>query len=176
MILIPVQYGRWAGNMLRGRLGLQPNIQRPGVGAAAGSGRLPHWRSRCMPCSCSSLLASISGLRAGWRPMRFWDWLFRGLAYIGGAIPAFHSGPLPAFDFLCRVWAGSAPGRLSVRTRLGSADDFIRYTGLLTLDGLLNGRADVAKDALNHLVSAGRRPVCLLLGHAGAGHPGQHDG
>jgi len=47
------------------------------------------------------------------------------------------------------------PGVLSDATALsilGGAGEFTRYTGMYTVDGLLNGRPDVSLDALRHLV------------------------
>ncbi|MCA9984368.1 MAG: ABC transporter permease [Anaerolineales bacterium] len=146
----PVQYGRWAWNLLRGDWGYSPTFSAPVLEllqARAGT---------TLEIALYALLLLIpmglvSGLRAGWRPMRFWDWLFRGLAYIGGAIPPFILGLfLLSIFYVGLGWF--SPGRLSNRTRIGGAEDFIRYTGFLTLDGLINGRPDVAKDALNHLV------------------------
>ena len=45
------------------------------------------------------------------------------------------------------------PGRLSTTINLAvQADTFHQITGLVTIDGLLNGRVDVTLDALRHLV------------------------
>jgi peptide/nickel transport system permease protein len=146
----PVQYGRWAWNLLRGDWGFSPTFGAPVLDllqARAGT---------TLEIAVFALLTLIpiglvSGLRAGWRPRGFWDWFFRGLAYVGGAIPPFILGLfLLSIFYVGLGWF--SPGRLSIRTDIGGADEFIRYTGFLTIDGLLNGRADVAKDALNHLV------------------------
>ena len=144
----PVQYGRWALNLLRGDWGYSPTFSAPVLEL------LQTRAGTTLEIACYALLmlvplGLISGLRAGWRPRRPGDWLFRGLAYVGGAIPPFILGLfLLSIFYVGLGWF--SPGRLSIRTRL--TEEFVRYTGFLTIDGLLNGRADIAKDALNHLV------------------------
>ena len=55
------------------------------------------------------------------------------------------------------------PGRLSVSEQLlVHSEAFTAYTGLLTLDGLLNGRLDISISALRHMILPG---VTLSLLH-----------
>ncbi|MFN8596562.1 MAG: hypothetical protein U0559_10315 [Anaerolineae bacterium] len=72
-------------------------------------------------------------------------------AFIGTAIPIF----LLAFVMLAIFYIGLKIfplDRLSDATKtLVASDAFHSYTGLVTIDGLLNGRPDVSLDALRHL-------------------------
>lgn len=82
------------------------------------------------------------------------DHFTRVIAILGWAFPSF----VLAIFFLL-VFYGILewfpPGRLSTWAELvvnGYAAEFTRYTGLNTIDGILNGRFDIALDALKHLV------------------------
>ncbi len=146
----PVQYGRWAVNLLRGDWGYSPVYGAPVL-------EMLHLRAPAtLEIALYALLlliplGLISGLLAGWRPSHPWDRLFRGLAYVGGSIPPFILGLfLLSIFYVGLDWF--PPGRLTAVQILWGAGDFEQYTGFLTIDGLLNGRADITLDAFRHLV------------------------
>jgi peptide/nickel transport system permease protein len=68
------------------------------------------------------------------------------------SIPPFVLG-LMMISFLYVGLGWFAPGRLSAPIEIVvGAPDFKAFTGMYTIDGLLNGRLDVSLDALQHLV------------------------
>lgn len=146
----PVQYGRWVINLLQGEWGYSPLYGAPVLEL------LRQRTSATLEIAFYALLFLIplglaSGLLAGWRPNRYWDRLFRTLAYVGGSIPPFILGLfLLSIFYVGLGWF--PPGRLSAVQLLLGVGSFEHYTGFLTLDGLLNGRPDITLDALRHLV------------------------
>jgi peptide/nickel transport system permease protein len=80
------------------------------------------------------------------------DNLFRLAAFIATSFPPFIlSILLIAVFYVGLGWL--APARLNVMLEMKlQAQEFIHYTGLYTLDGLLNRRLDVTLDAFRHLV------------------------
>lgn len=146
-----LQYGRWLSKMLQGDWGYSPTFNAPVLEL------LQERTPVTLELTFYSLLllipmGLISGLLAGWRPHRRWDNQFRGLAFVGGAIPPFILGLFLLSIFY--VGAGwFPPGRLDVtQLLLLRASDFQSYTGFLTVDGLLNGRPEITIEALQHLV------------------------
>ncbi|KUK13775.1 MAG: Binding-protein-dependent transport systems inner membrane component [bacterium 42_11] len=80
------------------------------------------------------------------------DQAIRIFAVIGWSLPSFVFGILVLF-LLYGVLGLFPPGRLSLWAQnIVSSPDFKLYTGLYVVDGILNGRFDVALDALRHLV------------------------
>jgi len=79
------------------------------------------------------------------------DHVLRVSAILGWAFPTFVLGLLVLLIFYGMLhWF--PPGRLSDwATFIVNSDSFVRYTGLNTIDGILNGRLDVTLDALRHL-------------------------
>jgi peptide/nickel transport system permease protein len=147
----PVQYARWVSNLLRGDWGWSP-VQKDDVLRTL---------LRRTPATAELTLYSIlllaplglaSGVLAGWKENRRADNLFRSLAFVATSIPPFILGLL----LLTIFYAGL---RWFPPTRLGFSHQFIvrsssfkTITGLLTIDGLLNGQPEISRDALRHLV------------------------
>jgi peptide/nickel transport system permease protein len=99
-------------------------------------------------------LGLASGVVAGWGKDQLPDHTFRTFAFLGTSIPPFILGLILLMIFYV-VWDLFPPGRVSIETGLlisSSTSDFNSYTGLITIDGLLNGRIDITLDALRHLV------------------------
>jgi peptide/nickel transport system permease protein len=147
----PVQYVRWLAKLLRGDWGssfvvndvLQALLQRT-------------------PATAELTLYSVllliplglfSGVMAGWRRNRLPDHGFRFLAFIATSVPPFILALLLlAVFYVVLKWF--PPGRFGMSTRLlvtSTTSDYKTYTGLVTIDGLLNGQLDVTLDALRHL-------------------------
>ncbi len=96
-------------------------------------------------------IALFSGVVAGWRAYTPVDRGFRLLAFISTSIPPFILGLfLLSIFYVGLGWF--PPERTSIYSLSLSTSDFKTITGFLTFDGLLNGRLDVTKDALRHLV------------------------
>jgi ABC-type dipeptide/oligopeptide/nickel transport system permease component len=146
----PLQYLRWASGLAQGDWGWSPTLRTE---------VLPTLLERTpatMELTLYSLLLLIplglaSGVIAGWKRGRTADRGFRLFAYISTAIPPFILGlVLLSIFYVGLHWF--PPGRMGISTDLNMSDaSFKAYTGLLTLDGLLNGRLDVTLEALRHL-------------------------
>ena len=147
----PVQYGFWLASLFTEGGGYSPTLK----------GDVFEILLRRTPVTAELTLYSlllfiplgmVMGARAGWRPNHLFDLSFR--------IPAFVATSLPPFILalvLLSIFYASLNwfpiGRLSLaNTFVISSDDFQHYTGLVTLDGILNGRTDITLDAFRHLV------------------------
>lgn len=147
----PVQYGLWATDLLRGEWGWSPVL---------GEKVLPALLRRTpvtVELTLYSLLLTIplgilSGVAAGSQQNRRADRRFRAFAFAATSMPPFVLAILLlAIFYVMLHWF--PPERISFSLSMEMRPPaFQTYTGLLTLDGLLNGRADISLDALRHLV------------------------
>jgi len=146
----PVQYGRWVSRLLRGDWGWSPIY-----------GNVLEALLRRTPATIELTLFAVlllvplgvvSGSIAGARENRLADHAFRFVAFVGTAIPPFILALILLGAFYVSLhWF--PPGRIGLAERfLVESDAFRSYTGLLTIDGLLNARLDISVDALRHLV------------------------
>jgi peptide/nickel transport system permease protein len=147
---LPVQYFRWLSNLLQGDWGWSPTF---GEVLPALLARLPA-TIELMLYSVLLLipLGLISGMIAGARHGRLPDSIIRLATFISTSIPPFILALLLLAVFYVSV-------RWFPPERLGGSDRsfvyssaFKSFTGLLTVDGLLNGRPDISLEALRHLV------------------------
>ena len=147
----PVQYATWAGNILRGNWGWSPVL---------GEDVLPALIRRT-PVSAELALYSIiafiplgllSGVGAGAKKDSRRDMRFRLGAFIGISIPTFVLAlMLMSIFYVGLHWF--PPERLGFHSsQLVMSEAFHKYTGLLTIDGLLNGHPEITLEALQHLV------------------------
>ncbi|HSA99189.1 MAG TPA: ABC transporter permease [Anaerolineales bacterium] len=147
----PMQYGYWVKSLLQGNWGYSPTLREDVLTA------LLRRTSITLELALYSLLVLIplgiiSGLLAGWKPRQPFDNTFRSLAFFGTTMPPFiFSFVLLSLFYVNLGWF--APGRLDYSiSQIIDSDAFRSYTGMVTLDGLLNGRLDVFWDAARHLV------------------------
>lgn len=147
----PVQYVRWLGRLAQGEWGWSPTFRQDVLSLLVAKS------PATLELTFYSLLlflplGLISGVTAGWRPDGPFDVGFRLLAYAATAVPAFILGlMLLSFFYVGTGWF--PPGRQDFALSLASnAPTFRTFTHFLTLDGLLNGRPDIALDALRHLI------------------------
>ncbi|MBN1920674.1 MAG: ABC transporter permease [Anaerolineae bacterium] len=147
----PLQYARWAGNLLRGDWGWSPSLR--GDVLEGLFVRTPATAELTLYSVILLLpLGVLSGVIAGIRTGCWQDYLFRTLAFIATAIPPFILGIV----LLTVFYAGLQWFPVG---RIGMADqymiqgaDFRVVTGLLTVDGLLNGMPALSLRALWHLI------------------------
>lgn len=146
----PVQYAYWVASLFNEGGGYSPSLK----GAVFEA--LKNRTSVTVELALYSLLLFIplgivSGLRAGWRQGRASDWRFRGAAYVAANLPPFISALLlMAIFYVVLDWF--PPGRLGIAAQQAvRSPEFQTFTGLLTIDSLLNGRLDIFIDALRHL-------------------------
>jgi peptide/nickel transport system permease protein len=145
-----IQYVYWARSLLTGSWGYSPSLQED---------VLPSLLKRTpltLELAIFSLLLLIplglaSGLVAGWRRNGWIDGFFRGSAFFGTSMPPFIFALILLAIFYVKLgWF--APGRIEVTTSMEMArSGFVNYTGILTLDSLLNQRFDIFVTALRHL-------------------------
>jgi ABC-type dipeptide/oligopeptide/nickel transport system permease component len=157
----PIQYFRWASRMIRGEWGWSPILRTDVLDALLV--RTP----ATAELTLYSLLLLIplglaSGVMAGRKRDSLSDHGFRLVAYVATSIPPFILGlVLLSIFYVGLHWF--MPDRLDTVTRLDMrAGSFKTFTGLLTVDGLLNGRSDISFEALRHLALP---VVTLSLAH-----------
>lgn len=147
----PVQYGNWLVSLLRGDWGYSPTMQEDMLPALVR--RTPATLELTLYALLLFLpLGIISGVIAAWRKEQGVDAILRLGAFVGTAIPPFVLAlVLLALFYVALNWF--PPNRISTSYRIEiNADDFRQFTGLLTVDSLLNGRTDIFVDAARHLV------------------------
>ena len=147
----PVQYYYWISNLVKGNWGYS-QIMQQGVLSAIIQ-RTPVTAELTLYSILVFIpLGLLSGVLAGSRKNKVVDRGFRLTAYIATSFPPFILALiLIAFFYVDLYWF--APERTSSAINLiVSSVKFHQYTGLLTIDGLLNGRPDISLDALRHLV------------------------
>jgi peptide/nickel transport system permease protein len=160
---IPVQYWRWlvgqkdpgtgemAGGLLRGDLGFSKTGKQP----------VTQMIAQHFPATAELALWSVLpmiwigiqlGVLAAVNQNKWIDQAVRVLAIVGYSIPIFVFGLLVLMIFYAQLdWFPA--GRLSDwASKVVMSGGFRQYTGLNTLDGLLNLRFDIFLDALRHLV------------------------
>ena len=147
----PVQYVRWVSQLLQGDWGWSPVLRADVFDV------LIERTPATVELTLYSLLLFIplglfSGALAGWNRNRASDHSFRLFAFVGTSIPPFILGlVLISIFYVGLHWF--LPGHLSMAESLMvRSPEFKSYTGLLTIDGLLNGRPEVTLDAARHLV------------------------
>lgn len=147
----PIQYYYWIRNLLKGEWGYSYTI---------GGGVLEAIINRS-PVTAELTLYSIlvfiplgflSGIIAGVKQNRLADHGFRFTAYIATSIPPVILAMVLLSVFYVNL-SWFSPERSGMASYLlVRSDEFRQITGLLTIDGLLNGRPDVTLDALRHFV------------------------
>lgn len=147
----PVQYVYWVISFFTHRGGYSPTVKGDVLEALL----------RRSPVTAELILYSLllfiplgvmTGLRAGWRKGEFLDVRFRAAAYFASSIPPF----IMALIMLSIFYASLGwfpPGRLGTAiSQEVLSPDFHLFTGLMTIDSLLNGRLDIFVDSIRHLV------------------------
>jgi peptide/nickel transport system permease protein len=147
----PVQYMSWISSLVRGDWGYSPSI---------GADVLPTL-VRATPVTAELTLYSllffiplglVSGTLAASHLHRKLDNTFRLAAFTATSLPPF----ILAIVLLVIFYVGLywfPPERLSTDISQDvRSPAFVAYTGLMTIDGLLNGRPDISGDAARHLV------------------------
>jgi peptide/nickel transport system permease protein len=148
---IYIQYGRWLDNVLQGNLGWSKTAQMPVTQAIMtyfpATLELALWSFAPI-----MVIGTWLGIEAAIHHDSFIDQSARVFSIIGYSFPTFVFGLLVLMIFYADLqWF--PPGRLSVwASQVVSSSGFHTYTGMYTVDGLLNGRLDVFFDAFRHLI------------------------
>ena len=166
---ILVQYWHWLvgredpfthkiiGGILRGEFGYARSSSQPVVDLL--KRRFPATVELALLTVLPIILIGVTlGIAAAVNHNKFIDQAARVFAILGHSLPSFVFGLLALMFFYAQLhWF--PPGRLSDwANNVVLAESWNRYTHLMTIDSLLNGRVDVFLDALRHLVL----PVSVL--------------
>jgi len=147
----PVQYVYWLRSLVSGDWGYSPMLN---------SDVLPQLAKRT-PVTIELILYSlllqiplglVAGIVAAQKKNKAVDVLTRFFAFFAASMPDF----IMAFMLLATFYIGLywfPPERLSTASHLVvTSAAFKNYSGLMTVDGFLNGRPDISLDAFRHLV------------------------
>jgi peptide/nickel transport system permease protein len=145
------QYLRWANNVIHGDLGFSTRGRRPVADA------IRHLFPATLELAMWSVIPIIwvgiqLGVISATHQNKLIDQITRIFSIVGWSFPTFVFGLLMLMIFYARLdWFPA--GRLSDwAAQVTSSGAFQAYTGMNTVDALLNGRLDIFADALRHLV------------------------
>jgi len=147
----PIQYARWLGTLLQGDWGWSPTMRTDILPA------LLYRTPATVELTLYSLLLYLPlglffGVLASWQKGGRFDNNLRLSAFIATSIPPF----ILALVLLSIFYVGLRwfpPDRLSNSFGLEvQREGFETFTGMMTIDSLLNGRVDIFTDAVRHLV------------------------
>jgi len=146
-----IQYKTWLEELLRGNLGISKSLDQPVVKVLL----------KRFPASLELVIFSLPitiflgiylGVKSAVHRDKAIDHVTRTVSIIGWSLPTFWLAIL----LLAALYAQTGwfpPERLgSAANAVVRSVDFVRYTGLNTIDGLLNGQLWITLDALRHLV------------------------
>jgi peptide/nickel transport system permease protein len=146
-----VQYIQWLDQVVHGNLGWSQSAQMPITDA------LIHYFPATFELALWSFVPIMVGgvwlgIRAAIHHDHWQDQLARVFSIVGYSFPTFVFGLLMLLIFYAALqWL--PPGRLSDwASSAVQAPTFHAYTGMNTIDALLNSRPDIFFDALRHLI------------------------
>ena len=147
-----VQFAFWIRELLRGNLGWSETAYEPVLQAILA--RLPATLELVLYSTPFVLLGIYFGVQASKNQRKMLKQLSRAVSIIGRAFPSFWLG------MLLLVVLGWTSGRYDdwVKPMIVIGPSWRWYTGMLTIDALLNGQLWIFIDALKHLVL----PVTVL--------------
>lgn len=146
-----VQYGRWLNDVFHGDLGWSESARQLVWNAI--TSRIPITLELALLAVIPVVFGGIwLGKLTAVHQNKLVDHVGRIFAIVGWSFPTFVFGLLAVFIFYGLLqWF--PPGRLSIAAaRVVSSDAFWSYTGMTTIDALLNGDWFVLGDALRHLI------------------------
>jgi peptide/nickel transport system permease protein len=147
----PVQYANWMKELVTGEWGYSPTWRESVL--AGMRRRAPATLELTFFAMVPSvILAIVLGSLAARRRSRIPDHLIRAASFVAWAFPPFILALLLINVFY--AWLGWFPlERMSIwASPIVTAEEFRTYTGLLTVDSLLNGNLEIFWDAIRHLV------------------------
>lgn len=147
----PVQYTLWMKSLIQGTWGYSPTLHQDVLTSLLQ--RTPATLELTMYSVLLFIpLGIVTGAVAAGSVHKREDVALQVSAFIATAMPTF----ILALFLISIFYAGLRwfpPGRLSTSVSfVVNGAGFHQFTGLMTIDGLLNGRLDVTLDALRHLV------------------------
>lgn len=146
-----VQFYFWLGELVQGNLGFSVSARLPVVRALAEF--FPNTAELAIYSVIPIILGGIwLGSAAAIRKDKATDQILRVTAITGYSLPIFWLGLLLLF-FSSSVLNSTPEGLVSTAyiVTIGDPQQFTRYTYLLSIDALLNGRFDIFVDVAAHL-------------------------
>lgn len=149
---LPIMYGRWLKNLASGNLGWSQSSSM--TVAEAIRTRFPATLELAIFAFIPVVLGGIwLGTKSAVHHNGAIDHSTRVFAIIGYALPSFVFG-LIVLMIGYGVLNWFPPGRLSLwAEQVVNSKDFVRYTGLNTVDAIANWRWDILLDSLRHLIA-----------------------
>lgn len=154
-----MQFSRWLTQVLQGNLGFSRTARQPVLEAL-----IKRWPATAEVVICCTPIIILLGIWLGVKSAvhrdKAVDHITRTVSIIGWSLPSFWL----AIVLISIFYVGFhmfPPGRLSAAAQTFVLTDpsYIRYTGMNTIDGLLNGQLWITQDAIEHLVL----PVVVLV-------------
>jgi ABC-type dipeptide/oligopeptide/nickel transport system permease component len=148
---LSVQYVEWVRNLLQGDWGYSPSWKEPVLEGLLR--RAPATLELTLFAMAPAIALAIGlGRIAARRKGAIPDHLIRSATFLGWAFPPF----ILALILINVAYARTGwfpPGRMSIwASPIVNGEGFRLYTGLLTVDALLNGEPRICWDAIRHLV------------------------
>lgn len=156
-----IQYFHWLTQILHGNLGIAgPNAGNRPVSEALLQSFPATFELVIFAIPSTILLGIYLGVKSAVHRDKFIDHITRVLSIIGWSLPTFWFALILIAIFYGGLsWVST--GRLSNEALLVvTSPEFIRYTRLNTIDGLLNGQLWITLDALKHLILP---VICLTV-------------
>ncbi len=144
------QYFKWLNRVLHGNLGFAKRGKQPVMDLILHA--FPATAELALWCIVPIILVGIwLGVQSAVHHNRPIDHITRVFSIVGWSFPTFVFGLLVLMIFYAKLqWF--PPGRLSDwANRIVLSPEFTSYTGMNTIDALLNLRIDIFLDALRHL-------------------------
>ncbi len=146
-----VQYFTWLSEVLHGNLGWSKSVNMP-VSEAIKTFLPATVELVAFSIPLTVIVGIYLGVISATHKDKALDHATRALAIAGWSLPSFWLGLV-----LISIFYGGLkifpPGRLSTEHSIVvNSPGFIRYTGMNTIDALLNGNLEIFLDALQHLI------------------------
>jgi peptide/nickel transport system permease protein len=149
-----MQFSRWLQQVLGGNLGYSRTARQPVVQTILS--RFPTTAEVTMFSAPIIILLGIwLGVKSAVHKDKTIDHITRTISIIGWSLPSFWLGILLIAIFSVGLGWTPTPGRWSAAAQnyiSGGQSTFIRYTGMNTIDGILNGQLWISIDAIYHLI------------------------
>ncbi len=147
---LPIQYWNWVSSVLHGNLGYSQTAQQPVTSAIA------HFFPATLELALWSFIPILFigvwlGVLAATHQDQLIDQAARVFSIIGYSFPSFVFGLLALMIFYAKLqWF--PPGRLDTWAELAvQLPSWHSYTGMYSVDSVLNGRPDIFIDSLRHI-------------------------